>query len=66
MTELLSPSDLHALTGYARKGEQAAWLEAHGVPHKVDGRRVIVARDGVPAIIPPEDVAAWRTRWSVI
>jgi hypothetical protein len=43
MSEFLSAQDLHALTGYARPGKQAQWLKDHGLPHRVDGARVIVA-----------------------
>jgi hypothetical protein len=43
MSEFLSSQDLHALTGYARPGKQAQWLKEKGIPHRVDGARVIVA-----------------------
>ena len=43
MSEFLSQPDLHALTGYARPGKQAQWLKDNGIPHRVDGARVIVA-----------------------
>jgi len=36
MNELYSAAELHALTDYARCGQQAAWLAEHGIPHKVD------------------------------
>lgn len=44
MPEFLSATELHGLTGYARPGQQAQWLKEQGIPHKVDGRRVIVSR----------------------
>lgn len=44
MSEFLSSSELHQLTGYARANAQAAWLKEKGVAHKRDGSRVIVAR----------------------
>lgn len=44
MSEFLSPADLHDLTGYARAAEQEAWLKHQGIPHKRDGRRIILAR----------------------
>lgn len=44
MTEYLPPQELHALTGYARSNSQAAWLVERGVPHRLDGRRLIVSR----------------------
>jgi Domain of unknown function (DUF4224) len=43
MSEFLTQPDLHALTGYARTGKQTQWLKDHGLPHRVDGARVIVA-----------------------
>lgn len=47
--EYLPPTELHALTGYARHIAQANWLLEHGIPHRVDGRRVIVSRVHVQA-----------------
>jgi hypothetical protein len=44
VTEFLNSGELHALTGFARAAEQDAWLKEHGIPHKRDGRRVIVSR----------------------
>jgi hypothetical protein len=43
-SEFLSASDLHILTGYARAAEQESWLKEHGLPHRRDGRRIIMAR----------------------
>jgi hypothetical protein len=43
-TEFLKASELHDLTGFARAAEQDAWLTERGIPHKRDGRRVIVSR----------------------
>lgn len=47
MTEYLGSPELHALTGYARAGQQSEWLKSNGIPHRVDGRRVIVSREHV-------------------
>ena len=30
ITEYLSPEEVQGITGVARKGDQVAWLEAHG------------------------------------
>ncbi|MBK5203835.1 MAG: DUF4224 domain-containing protein [Polaromonas sp.] len=49
MSEYLPPQELHDVTGYARSGQQADWLAQQGIPHKVDGRRVIVSRIHVQA-----------------
>lgn len=47
MTEYLTPQELHQLTGYARSGAQADWLNAQGIPCKQDGTRLIVSREHV-------------------
>lgn len=44
MTEYLSTEEIHALTGYARPTSQASWLKEKGIPHLLDGRRVVVSR----------------------
>lgn len=49
MSEYLNSAELHVLTGYARKSQQAEWLKAHGIPHRVDNGRVIVSRVHVQA-----------------
>lgn len=43
-SEFLSASELYGLTGFHRAAEQERWLEDHSVPHKRDGKRVIVSR----------------------
>jgi len=47
MTEYLNSQELHQLTGYARCGQQAAWLKEQGIPHRQDGSRIIVSREHV-------------------
>lgn len=44
MSEFLSTQSLHDLTGYARANKQAEFLKANGIPHRVDGARIIVAQ----------------------
>ena len=44
MSELLSVQERHELTGYARAGQQSQWMREHGIPHRLDGKRVIVSR----------------------
>ena len=44
MSEYLNPPELHTLTGYARCTDQGKWLATKGIPHMVDGRRIIVSR----------------------
>lgn len=43
MSEFISADDLYRLTGFARPGKQAQWLKDNGIPHRVDGSRVIVS-----------------------
>jgi hypothetical protein len=43
-TEFLQPTELRQLTGYCRAAEQDKWLADHGVPHRAEGKRVIVSR----------------------
>jgi hypothetical protein len=43
-SEFLAGGETHALTGFARAAEQEAWLKGQGIPHKRDGKRVIVSR----------------------
>lgn len=38
----LDSDDLHRLTGAARANGQEAWLKAEGVPHRREGRNLIV------------------------
>lgn len=47
MSEYLDKTDLHRLTGYARPAKQIEWLKEKGIPHRVDGIRVIVSRSHV-------------------
>ncbi|MCJ0764152.1 DUF4224 domain-containing protein [Variovorax terrae] len=43
-SEFLAATELRDLTGFARSTAQIAWLQVKGVPHRADGRRVIVSR----------------------
>lgn len=47
--EYLDPTELHRLTSAARTPTQAAWLKENQIPHRVDGKRVIVSREHVRA-----------------
>ena len=49
MSEFLTAQDLHSLTGFAHASKQAAWLKEQGLPHRVDGRRIIISRVHVQA-----------------
>ena len=44
-SETLAPEELAAITGYDRKADQVAWLEAHGWPYvRTRGGEPIVGR----------------------
>jgi hypothetical protein len=43
-TEFLDSTELYGLTGFHRAAEQESWLTEHNVPHRRDGRRIIVSR----------------------
>lgn len=49
MSEFLSTTELHELTAMARFAAQVEWLTAHSIPHKLDGKHVIVSREHVRA-----------------
>lgn len=65
--EFLSAVELHALTGYARAGQQAGWLLFRKIPHQVDGRRVIVSREHVRAWLEGRPtVISSGVNWSAV
>ena len=67
MSEFLSTTDLHALTGYARQGKQATWLKDNGIPHRVDGARVIVASRHVTSWLEGRTVVSSSgPNWSAV
>lgn len=56
--EFLTSAELHTLTGCARGLAQDEWLSDHGLPHKLDGKRVIVSRIHVRAWLEGRPVVA--------
>ena len=58
MSELLSPQERHELTGYARSGQQAQWMREQGIPHRVDGKRVLVSRVHVQSWLAGRNMAS--------
>jgi hypothetical protein len=66
MSEYLSKTDLHQLTGYARPLKQTAWLKASGIPHRVDGCRVIVAHSHVKDWLAGKSVTFGEINWSAV
>lgn len=55
--EFLTAEELQRLTDARRGAEQDKWLVAQGIPHKVDGKRVIVSRLHVRAWLEGKAVA---------
>lgn len=49
MTELLTPAEIAHLTGKLWSKHQSAWLVEQGIPHRMDGKRIIVSRRHVDA-----------------
>lgn len=44
LSEFLASNELRELTGYVHARQQAAWLSERGIPHKLEGRRVVLSR----------------------
>ena len=44
MTEYLDPTEVRTLTASCRVPTQANWLKEHGIPHRLDGRRLKISR----------------------
>ncbi len=66
MNEYLAPAELHTLTDFAHAAKQAAWLKDHAVPHKVDGKRIIVSRVHVQAWIEGKIVASGGVNFAAV
>lgn len=65
--EYLDSAELHRLTGFGRARAQAAWLQDKNVPHRQDGRRVIVSRVHVLAWLEGINVVASQgINWAAI
>lgn len=47
MSEYLDSRELKLLTDYAYKSRQAEWLKLKGIPFKLDGARLVVAKTHV-------------------
>ena len=57
MSEYLNSPELHTLTGYARCTDQGKWLATKGIPHRLDGKRVIVSREHIRGWLEGRTVA---------
>jgi len=67
MSEFLEPDEIRQLTAYTPAAKQDAWLTEHGIPHRLDRRRVIVSREHVRAWLEGRPLHATTTpNWSVI
>lgn len=42
--ELMSADEVREATGKARSTQQSEWLAERGVPHRLEGRRIILSR----------------------
>lgn len=60
MSSFLTPDDLRAYTGKARRDDQARVLEAEGVPFKRRGRELVVLWEHVRASIEGRPIQASR------
>lgn len=47
--KLLTPDELARLTGFKWSRHQSDWLVEMGIPHRMDGKRVIVSQKHVDA-----------------
>lgn len=58
MSELYDIEELRQLTGKVRAAEQQAWLKERKIPHRREGRRVLVSRVHVRAWLEGRDIIA--------
>jgi hypothetical protein len=58
MTDILAIVEVRRLTGCAWASTQAAWLKARGIPHKLEGNRVIVLAPHVRAWVEGKPVVS--------
>ena len=49
MSELLTQKEIAHLTNCAWSRHQSAWLTEQGIPHRVDGKRILVSHKHVDA-----------------
>lgn len=49
MIEYLENAEITRVTGTTKPPAQADWLKERGIPHQVDGKRIIVSRVHVQA-----------------
>jgi hypothetical protein len=56
----LTNDELRELTGKSWRSRQVAWLEAHGVPFRLDGKRVLVAKSAAEAYLRGERMTQTR------
>lgn len=65
--EFLTSPELHQLTSYSHAEKQAAWLKEKAIPHRVDGRRLIVSREHVRAWLEGRTVVtSTGPNWSAL
>jgi hypothetical protein len=65
--EFLEKPELRRLTGCAWATAQAAWLKERGIPHRLDGKRLIVCRVHVRAWVEGRQVVSSNgPNWSAM
>ena len=57
MTELLTPQEIAKLTGFVWSRHQSQWLVEMGIPHRLDGKRILVSDDHVMRWLEGQDVS---------
>lgn len=65
-TEYLPPPELHDLTHYKQAKAQAHWLQERAIPHRLDGRRVIVSREHVRGWLEGRTVATGGINFAAV
>lgn len=68
MAEYLDPPEVRSLTGACRFKTQANWLKEQAIPHRVDGRRIIVSRVHVQSWLEgrPTRAASNGPNWAAL
>jgi hypothetical protein len=57
---LLSKPEIRQLTNKAHLSKQMGWLDAHGVPYHLEGKRLLVSRSAAEAYLRGEQVIGER------
>lgn len=66
LNEFLDAAELCALTGKSRVGDQARWLASQAMPHRLDGRRLIVSRYHARRWLEGEQIVSPGPNWDAV